>query len=114
MQRRHPYRIQIYISLELEELAREKAYNAGLIKGGQGMVGNYIAMLIMEDLKDRPVFAYEELDHKRTKRINITFPEELISDVKNRAAELGFSRNDEGNVSEYINFLLSKKLKYNL
>ena len=110
MGKKNSYRINCNISLSLEEIAREKAYNMGLIKGGKGMVSSYISMLIMDDLKDKPVYPYKIINYNDLKRINITFPEELMNDVRDRAGALGFIRNDEGNVSEYINFLLSQNL----
>lgn len=104
------YRITFYVSVELEKKAREKAYALGLIKDGKGIVGSYITMLIMKDLKEKPNYNADNKDYGDRKRIKVLFPEELMDEVRARAKELGFIRNNAGNVSEYINYLLYMNL----
>lgn len=104
------YDINFYISTKLEEKARDKAYSIGLIRGGKGIVAQLIYMYIIDDLKNKHQYSFEEIDYGDRKRIKVRFPIELMDDVKERAASLGFIRNREGNVSEYINFILYKNL----
>lgn len=108
--RNRAYDINFYVSTKLEDEAREKAYSIGLVRGGKGIVAQLIYMFILNDLKNKPKYSFEEIDYGDRKRIKVRFPLELMTDVKDRAASLGFVRNGEGNVSEYINFILYKNL----
>ncbi|MCQ4924907.1 hypothetical protein NE686_17530 [Tissierella carlieri] len=110
MERKGRYKINLFISVDLDRKARDRAVSLGLTKAGKGLIGKYITMLIMTDLKEKPKYDIKEIDYGKRKRLSIPFPVERMDEVKMRAEELGFVWQGEANVSEYINFLLSQNL----
>lgn len=109
------YRLQINIPLELEELASKKAYSLGLIRGGKGIVGLYIAQLIFKDLDLRDINSFNNYnivkEYSDTKRINIPIPRERLNELENRARELGFisERSNKPIITKYIIHLLKNE-----
>ncbi|MCK9471247.1 MAG: hypothetical protein M0Q88_05800 [Bacilli bacterium] len=96
-------RISLYIPSELIEIIKEKAYNVGLIKNGEGVVSMYISMLIMDDLQNKydlpSILDYNKNDIKRVK---LSLPDNIREKMKERARELGFILGNSGNINKYV------------
>ena len=112
MKYKNSYRVCMYLPVDLENNARDNALNMGMIKGGRGILSEYIQRLIYDDLMLRP--EYEPLENIYTNspeinKINITLDKETQVQAKDRAKELGFIRAGGGNLSSYIKYLINKK-----
>lgn len=104
------YRVSMYLPNDLEDKARNKAFDIGMVKGGRGMLSAYIQKLIYDDLRLRPKYknvTASGMVDAITKRVNITLDRDFQQIAQERAKELGFVKDNVGNVSGYIRYLLS-------
>lgn len=105
-------RVNLILPVELEKKARENAYNLGMIHGGKGLLGPYIQLLAMRDMKNLPDTISIEAEGARyedTIKVNITLDSKIREEMENKALELGFTKAGKGNLSSYIRYLIASE-----
>lgn len=102
-------RITMSLPVVLEKKARDQAYYLGFIKNNRGNLSEYIQFLVKNDLeKESKTLTIKPfiINNARKTTVNITLLGEHYEFMKNRAKELGFIRNNSGNIAAYIRFLI--------
>jgi post-segregation antitoxin (ccd killing protein) len=105
-------KFRITLPVDLQKKARAKAFDIGMIKNGEGVLSSYVNMLIINDLQTKSPLNINKgsgMHSAETTIVNIRIDLELKERARGRAKELGFIWNDEGNISQYIKYLLSIK-----
>lgn len=106
--------VQLYLSNELEEKARDNAVKVGLIKYDDGILSSYVSLLINNDLKnkeilDKKIAEIGDIKYSESKqnRVSIYLSKEQQKLARKRALELGYVWGGRGNLSRYIKLLIA-------